>query len=198
MIINIAFFILQPHTGLLGYRYAHYLDRRSANGAEHVRMVRAKLMKTGESEASYSARFNAVLQNQKKSMLIFSVPVLALAMLVLFAGSGRTYVEHLVFSVHTYAFALLYVCVVAIVVSLLAIPLYNAGFSRLAGRLAGDAGITLFMLAGMTAYMHLGFRRAYGAGGIGVLIRAFALAWTIGYLTGTYRDVVFYATFRST
>jgi hypothetical protein len=94
IIINVVFFIVQPHTGLFGYKYSQYM-----RDPAHRTAVQQHLRKTGEPEQSYIARFNANLQDEKKSVLIFAVPFLALLMLVLFRGSGRTYAEHLVFSV---------------------------------------------------------------------------------------------------
>ncbi|MDQ6718788.1 MAG: DUF3667 domain-containing protein, partial [Gemmatimonadota bacterium] len=102
VMINLVFFIIQPHTSLLGYGYSNYTNVRNSGGQRHIELIRAKLARTHEPAAEYAGRFNTVLQDQKKSVLLFSVPFLAVAMLLLFAGSGRTYAEHLVFAVHVY------------------------------------------------------------------------------------------------
>jgi hypothetical protein len=106
IIINVVFFFIQPHTGLFGYKYAQYVSIPRYSAA-----VQGHLQATGEAEPIYAARFNENLQHQKKSILIVAVPVLALVMSLVFMRTGRTYAEHLVFSVQVYAFLLVYLAI---------------------------------------------------------------------------------------
>ena len=70
------------------------------------------------------ARFNANLYNQKKSLLIVAVPVLALFMSILFVGSrSEHYAEHFVLSVQVYAFLLSFLAVAAAMFLLLMLVL---------------------------------------------------------------------------
>jgi hypothetical protein len=195
IIINIVFFFVQPHTGLFGYKYSQYMKDQSHHAA-----VQKHLRKTGESEQAYAARFNASLQNQKKSLLIFAVPVLALLMLVLFAGSGRTYAEHLVFSVQVYAFLLAYL---AAVVFLVLFPLI-AGVSLwpaakpFVWSLQTETGIDLILMTGLSIYMYLGFRRAYHSSPIRSGINAVILAGATGATIAAYHSLLFYLSFWMT
>ncbi len=196
VIINVIFFIVQPHTGLLRYKYSQYI-----NNPSHSATVRAHLLATKEPEREYAARFNANLQNQKKSLLIVSVPVLALVMAILFAGAGKTYVEHLVFSVQVYAFLLSYLAgVVLLVLFPAAMLLRTAGPRAESIRLLIDSelGITAIVIVGLTVYMFLGFQRAYGSSRLRAVLSGLVLAWTIGLLTGVYHDALFYVTFWTT
>ncbi|HEY8831332.1 MAG TPA: DUF3667 domain-containing protein [Gemmatimonadaceae bacterium] len=196
IIINVIFFIVQPHTGLLHYKFGHYM-----NDAGHSAAVLEHLRQTGEPVKSYEARFNANLQNQKKSLLIVSVPVLALFMTIVFAGSGRTYAEHLIFSVEVYAFLLSYI---AAVVVLLFTPITM--LLRATGPVADpirrvlehDLGITVFVIIGVTVYMYLGFRRAYDVSRFRAASSALILPWVVAYLTGVYHAALFYITFWTT
>src|SRR3954467_15531764 len=107
LVLNVVFFFIQPHTGLLRYSLREYIgDSADFNDDRAARFVQARLAKTHESRASYEVRFNDTLADHKKSMLLFAVPVFALAMIVIFAGTRRYFVEHLVFAVHSYAFLL--------------------------------------------------------------------------------------------
>src|SRR3954467_5038010 len=95
LVLNVVFFFIQPHTGLLRYNFRDY-----AGGDGDVELHRAKLAHSRAaaenlSDSAYAIRFDATLDNQKKSMLLFAVPVLALMMVVIFAGSRRYFVEHL-------------------------------------------------------------------------------------------------------
>ena len=196
IIINIIFFFVQPHTGLLRYKYAAYMNERAPSAA-----VRAHLRETGESSKSYEARFDANLQNQKKSLLIVSVPVLALFMTVFFAGTGRKYAEHLIFSVQVYAFLLSYLAAVVILLFYPASLLLRAigpAVDPIRLFLGRELGITVFVISGLTIYMYLGFRRAYGVSRFRAARSALILPWVVAYLTGVYHSALFYVTFWTT
>jgi hypothetical protein len=196
VIINVLFFLLQPHMRLLRFGYANYLKNPAYQAA-----VNRRLVETKESPQSYSVRFDANLQNQKKSLLIMSVPVLALVMAVAFAGTHRRYAEHLVFSVQVYAFLLIYL--------LLAVLVFFPAFWALrAGGQAGEpllrvlereATIIAIAVAGLIIYMYHGLQRAYNASRLRAAITAFVLAWVVMFLFGiVYQNALFFATFWTT
>jgi hypothetical protein len=196
IIINVIFFLVQPHTGLLRYKYAAYM-----NEGAHAAAVRAHLRETGESSKSYEARFDANLQNQKKSLLIVSVPVLALFMTLFFAGSGRKYAEHLIFSVQVYAFLLSYLAVVVVLLfypATMLLRLTGPAADPIRLFLETELGITVFVISGLTIYMYLGFRRAYGVSRFRAARSALILPWVVAYLTGVYHTALFYVTFWTT
>ena len=196
VIINIVFFLAQPHTRIFNYKFAHY-----AKNPVHAAAIRDHLTKSGESQQSYTARFDANLQNQKKSLLIVSVPVLALAMVILFVGTGRTYAEHLVFSVQVYAFLLSYLAAVAVFM-LLFVGIILRGFGpatapiiRLLDR---EYTVDAILVIGLATYVYLGLRRAYQVSRTRAALSAVVLAATAGMLIGVYHNLLFYATFWTT
>jgi hypothetical protein len=195
IILNVIFFIVQPHTGLFHDKYAQYMKDPKVSAA-----VISRLRQTREPEKSYEARFNANLQNQKKSLLIVSVPVLALFMTLAFAGSGRTFAEHLIFSVQVYAFLLSYLAVIAIFLFyptnlLLRSFGPTAPIRRI---LEGEIWLWALVITGLTVYMYLGFRRAYGVSRLRAARSSLILPWVVLYLTGVYHTALFYATFWTT
>ena len=190
IIINIVFFFVQPHSGMFGYKYSQYMKDPSHHAA-----VQEHLRKTGESEQSYATRFNANLQNQKKSVLIFAVPVLALLMTVLFAGSGRTYAEHLVFSVQVYAFLLVYLAAVVFLVLyplIAGIPSLWPAAKPLIWSLQTETGIDVILFLGLSVYMYLGFRRAYHSSRMRSGINGVILAGATGATIAAYHSLLFY------
>jgi hypothetical protein len=196
IIINIVFFFVQPHTGLFGYKYSQYMKDQS-----HRAAVQEHLRETRESEQNYAARFNANLQNQKKSVLIFAVPVLALLMTVLFAGSGRTYAEHLVFSVQVYAFLLVYLAAVVFLVLyplIAGTPSLWPGAKPFIWSLQTETGIDVILFLGLSVYMYLGFRRAYHSSRIRSGINAVVLAGATGATIAAYHSLLFYLSFWTT
>lgn len=196
IIINVVFFFIQPHTALFGYKYPQYVSIPRYGNAVH-----AHLLKTGEAESLYEARFNENLQHQKKSVLIVAVPVLALVMSVLFIGRGRTYAEHLVFSVQVYAFFLAYLAVFTL---LFLFPLM-IGLMRLFPEaaqqlriLGSELVIDSLLLAGLLVYLYLGLRRAYQTSKLNSTISAVVLSFTVVLTVVAYHSVLFYLTFWTT
>lgn len=193
IIINVIFFLVQPHTNLLHYKYADYLY-----DPHHRSAIHAHLLQTKEPEVRYAARFDANLQDQKKSLLIVSVPILALVMGVLFIGARRTYAEHLVFSVQVYAFMLTFLpaalFLVLIPVAIVAKAVGPAA-ALVANGADSDVGISILLLSTLTIYIYKGLRRAYDASRVRAAISAVVMAFTVGQLTGVYHNELFYATF---
>jgi len=195
IIINLVFFVFQPHTGLFGNKYPQYMHNPAYAAAVHD-----QLRRTGESETNYMARFNANLFNQKKSLLIVAVPVLALFMMILFAGSGRTYAEHFVFSVQVYAFLLSYLAAAALSLLLLMLVMRAVGPDTAAfvRTLQTELAIDTILLVGLAVYMYMGFRRAYQVSRLRAAVSGVVLAFTAGFLIALYNNLLFFATFWST
>lgn len=195
IIINVVFFFIQPHTGLFGYKYAQYvaIPRYSAAVRDHLKA-------TGETESIYAARFNENLQHQKKSILIVAVPVLALVMSLVFLGTGRTYAEHLVFSVQVYAFLLVYLAVVILGI-LFPIVLGLTRIFPTARRLrmlGGEFAIDIVLGIGVVTYTYLGLRRAYQTSPTRSAISAVVLSFAVVLTIIAYHTVLFYLTFFTT
>jgi len=195
--LNVVFFFVQPYTGLLRYSYTQYTNPSSQAGARRAQLVAGKLANTHETPQAYQARFDLTLQQQKKSMLIFSVPLLAAVMLVLYAGSGRYYAEHLVFSIHVYAFLLIFMAfVVTAVFSLLLFVVSHAGSAaqRMIATLETEATLLVVVNGGLAAYIALGLRRAYRDRPVVATIRAIVLSIAVLFILVAYRDALFYLT----
>ncbi|MFL5483976.1 MAG: DUF3667 domain-containing protein [Gemmatimonadaceae bacterium] len=195
IIINVVFFFIQPHTGLFGYKYAQYVSipRYSAAVQDH-------LQATGEIEPIYAARFNENLQHQKKSILIVAVPVLALVMSLLFIRTGRTYAEHLVFSVQVYAFLLVYLAI-AVLGILFPIVLGLTWLFPTVRRLrllGGEFAIDAVLGVGLVTYTYLALRRAYNTSRARAAISAAVVSFAVVLTIIAYHTVLFYLTFWTT
>jgi hypothetical protein len=197
VLLNVAFFVIQPHTQLLGYDYDQYTY--GAEGATRQAQAESRRAKMGESAEQFRTRFDAALQDQKKSLLVFCIPVLALALAVAYAGRGRYFAEHLVFSVHAYAFLLIFLGAVVPLLSVLVLrPLYMAGVPR--GSLTwlqGDSGIAVMLGVVMGTYLYRALRVVYGDRPGPAIVRTILLFLVIGRLTLVYHDVLFYTTLYS-
>jgi len=204
VVLNLIFFLIQPHTGLLRYSLDGYVGGDADAHVARAALVKDKVLKSHESASAYAMRFNDTLADQKKSMLLFAVPVFAVAMVVVFAGTKRYFVEHLVFAVHAYAFLL---ALLAVGITLIFYAIRGwvsiaslAGFhaNRLDQFLSGELGLIVVLLASITTYLTLAIRRTYGGPMWAALGRAVALAIVQMYLIIVYRDILFYTTLYST
>jgi hypothetical protein len=122
-------------------------------------------------------------------------------MTLLFIGSGRTYAEHLVFSVQVYAFLLAYLAVVVIAFLfplIYALPKIWPAAAGVLWWLQSETGIDVILLLGLATYMYLGFRRAYQSSRVRSAINAVLLAAATGGTIGLYHNLLFYLTFWTT
>ncbi len=206
LVLNVLFFLIQPYTGLVRYNLRDYT---SGDGDVHIHrteLVRERAAGAGQSDSVYATRFDATLGNQKKGMLLFAVPVLALLMPLIFFRSTpkRYFVQHVVFAVHAYAFMLV-MLTVGIVLIIYAI----AGWARLfalAGLksgafetfMFGEPGVILVVGASLMTYAWLAIRKAYGGSTWAAAIRATVIAAVQLMLIPLFRDLLFYTTLYST
>ncbi|MCC6537982.1 MAG: DUF3667 domain-containing protein [Bryobacterales bacterium] len=90
-------------------------------------MVKQKLAERNMKFEEYAPVFNAKSRTQAKSLVILMVPMFALALAALRIFQGRYFAEHLTFSVHFYAFLLLYISVATSLTNYIVTWLKNAG-----------------------------------------------------------------------
>ena len=196
LLLNVAFFLIQPHTALLSYKYSNYVYGSSAAARHRVALAEQQRAKLGDSAEQFVIRFNGGLQDQKKSLLVFCIPMVAMGMALMYAWRRRFFAEHLVFSVHAYSFLLLFMSIVMPAAGLLAkwVTL-RLGWS--ADRLhwfQTDDGFTVVIAVFLGSYLYLALRRVYGDGRLPAFLRAVALFYLIGRLINVYHDVLFYTT----
>jgi hypothetical protein len=116
----------------------------------------------------------AVYENIPKMMFIF-LPLIAALMFVLYAGSGRYYVEHLLFFVHYHAFFFLGGLAIVIADRLAAwLPGLSAVFKGL------EAVLMTALVLYVPYYLYRAMRRVYGQGRAVTLVKYSLLC--VGYL----------------
>ena len=196
IMLNVAFFIIQPHTGLLSYKYQNYVYGTSPAARHRVSLIERRRAQTRDTPEQFEARFNATLQDQKKTLLIFDIPVVAMTLALLYAWRRRFFAEHLVFSVHAYAFLLVFLGTMVPLLYLVVMPgLLALGASRDIMRwFDGERGISILLAIVMGSYLYLALRRVYGDRPVAAILRAAIVFVVIGQLTGVYHDVLFYTT----
>jgi hypothetical protein len=118
----------------------------------------------------------AVYENIPKMMFIF-LPLIAVVMFVLYLGSGRYYVEHLLFFVHFHAFFFLAgIAVLLLERTSTAFADTTAG----SGLKAAEGILTAVLVFYVPYYLYRAMRRVYGQGRVVTLVKYSLLL--IGYL----------------
>ena len=141
----------------------------------------------------YRPRFDVATEGQAKTMVIVMVPLYALALQLFYRRTRRFYVEHLVFSLHFYAFLLL-------LIAGMHVGLYFAWrarhlFASNLSLLQNDGFVSLVMLLLCGSYLFLALRRFYGQGRMRTALKCFVLAVSIFGVIHVYRFILFFTTF---
>jgi Protein of unknown function (DUF3667) len=152
-----------------------------------------------ETPAQFYARFGQRSDDVKRVLLLAFVPVLALCLLVLYAGSGRYAVEHFVFATHYMSF--LVVFFIAWKSFAKGSRLLVDGYFRTHGGTTPSWASTsmivvVFLVAVVTAghYLWAAIRRAYDDSGGDALARTGMLVLVIIVIAGAYRTLDYRAT----
>jgi hypothetical protein len=194
LICNVVFFLVQ---GALGFNVLRADFERQMKVQPYSRWVQGRgerFLTRANAESSaqeLKADYDRHSEHLSKSLVVVLVPAFALVLTLLFAGKGRFYVEHVVFSLHFYAAFLLAVCVFAL--------LFTAGTHVLAAASFHlSRGYELLFSCGVVAigamYLLVALRRFYQLRLLPGLWRAVLLGTAIVPLLILYRWFLFYAT----
>jgi hypothetical protein len=195
LLLNLVFFLVQPHTGLLQWHLKGYLrgipsaqvrvdQTRAARAEERERARVAQGAGPGaapaplrlESMELFESEFEATIQSLKKSMLLVAIPLFALALGACY-GTKRRLAEHLIFSTHFYAFSV-FTLTVLIPLTFMAMT----GWLRLLRApgvayqaLSGEGALVVVLFGILGGHLFFGLRRMYGDSRPAALVRAVAL-----------------------
>ena len=151
--------------------------------SESVRRIgRAR---TSEESASAGLAFAREAIGHVPTALFLILPVFALLLKVLYVRRGWYYSEHLVFGLHTHAFAFVVFTVLALL----------AAFGSGAGWASAASGVVSFaLMASVPVYFVVAQKRVYGQGWIKTVLKSLALGWTYFFvLIGGLISVLFLA-----
>lgn len=202
LFISIVFFLLVPRTGLFRYTLGEY-EMLPFIGDTPGRMVEAELARTGEALEAYEKRFNETLSGQRKTMMVFLVPMFAIGVIPFFRR--RRFGEHLVFSTHYFAVLLLYLGVIIQVFYFLVFGALRAlvdvapGFAKpAADMLETENALVIMIIVPAIVYLTIAARRAYGVSRRHAILAAvFLSCWQIVLIVYFYRAPLFFTTFYS-
>jgi len=158
--------------------------------ASHARAVlREKLPASGLDERAYVAAFDESSTMLARSLIIVMVPLFALAVAALRPSRRSPAVAHLVFALHGYTLVVLATIPVVHAVRLAHHVLRAAGVEF--GERAMDVCSGLLMGSLLLAYFFASFRRAYGLGRTGAIVRSVLAVVAVVLVLHLYRFLLF-------
>ncbi|MBC7893039.1 MAG: DUF3667 domain-containing protein [Sphingobacteriaceae bacterium] len=186
LVCNLLFFLFQtnnvfnqPLSSFTQYKpYTYFNTRQTAQ--RHLSI-------SGETEAELVKRFNITMTTASKTYLFVLIPVFALLLALVFALKNRTYLEHLLFATHFYAFVLLFYLLQ--IVLILPFKLLSGQFndSPLLDTITSLSSLLVFGF-----YLFLAFRRFYQTGQWASGAAAVLSSVTFVALVVGYRMLLFY------
>lgn len=182
LLANLAYFLVQPLSSYTGYNtpLQSQIERQSYSDALPV----AEWVDTAQTRSGLDAvAFEAVYNNQSellaRTLIISMVPLFALILVVLALGKRKPFVDHVVFALHFYAFDLLVMhCMVLMVWPHLIFALAKLlqALGHVPVWLNAGAGFLMEVGASLlitVPYLYFAYRRFYEMG----VLRAAALAF---------------------
>ena len=169
------------------------------NGTKHSTFatdrVNKKLQERGTDLEHYRLKFDAKSETQAKSLVILMVPLFALTVALVQIGLRRYFVEHLVFSLHFYAFFLVFLSFFTVSFTGIVKVLAAQGV-RLSGQ-SVDNIASVALLTGCATYLFRALRTAYHQSWWITAVKSAVLCWVLVEVIYAYRFALFLVTFRS-
>jgi hypothetical protein len=196
LIINVIYFLLQPLIGwnnLTTSLATHLNDEFYSPVARRV--ADAVMAKSRLTLTDFEARFDRTSLTHAKSLVILMVPMFALALALFYRKAERYYVEHLIFSLHFFAFWLLMTSAVLFLTNLV----IEASFAR---RLPFQWQAIEYTSNAVQVLLYIWyFRRAcrkvyHEPSGV-TFVKAAGLGVSVIYVLKAYRMILFFTTLYS-
>ena len=202
-VCNLLFFILQPLTGLeilapplrvfesndyIGKTATRLVDRRLAK--EHLSRTNP------EQFNEFTERFERAAHLQAKSLILVLAPMLAVVLVILNFGRKRYFSEHIIFSLHAYAWWLLWLLANLLILALVVVLPLLAG--RHFNLTYFDYAATSLEFGGFGVYLFFGSRRFYHDKIIPAMAKAVILTICAYQLFHLYRLMLFFTVLYST
>lgn len=191
---NVLFFAMQSLTG--AKIFSTPLDQHLQSdiwGGVAQQLVAHQLKTRQTSIDLYAPVFNEAVALNAKSLVVLMVLPFALLPAMVFHRSRRPFVAHIVFSLHFYAFLLLFLCISLTVV----------GIDRLFGgrgleSASFDHVLSIIELIVCAVYLYIAAGKVYGARGATRILTVLSLTVAVGAIFLGYRFVLLLMTLYTT
>jgi hypothetical protein len=202
-VCNLLFFVLQPLTGLeILAPPLRVFEANDFMGKTATRLVDRRLAKEHLSRSNpeqfneFTERFDHVAHLQAKSLILVLAPMLAVVLAILNFGRRRYFSEHIIFSLHAYAWWLLWLLANLVILALVVVlPLLAGHHFNLT---YFDYAATSLEFGGFGVYLFFAGRRFYQDKMISAVAKAMVLTLCAYQLFHLYRLMLFFTVLYST
>jgi hypothetical protein len=191
---NVLFFAMQSLVGVKVFSTplnSHLHNQAWSPLAQ--RWVAHRLESRQTSLETYAPVFDQAVALNAKSLIILMVIPFALLPPVVFFRSRRSFVVHVVFSLHLYAFLLLLFCAV---IAVLALSRYFGGTGLESENM--DHWLSILEVAICAVYLYSATGRVYGSAGIFRALQVVPLVLALAFIVLGYRFVLLLITLHGT
>ena len=202
-VCNLLFFILQPLTGLeilappLRVFEANDFMGKTATRLVDRRLAKEHLSRTNPEQFNeFTERFDHVAHLQAKSLILVLAPMLAIVLAILNFRRKRYFSEHIIFSLHAYAWWLLWLLANLVMLALVVVLPLLAG--RHFNLTYFDYAATSLEFGGFGVYLFFAGRRFYQDKIIPAMAKAVVLTICAYQLFHLYRLMLFFTVLYST
>lgn len=191
---NLIYFFAQSYTGANTLTTPLYVHLNMLPYSESVRgMVYREVEERRVDFDDYQLKFNAVIQNQAKTLVILMIPAFTLGAAALNWRRRPLFVAHLVFATHFFSFLLLLLTTFHLAVSFLLRRLHALGLPVP----ESDLLYTTIILFACGVYLFHASKRMYAQGRAATLLKCVLLVVWLGVVVQSYRLALFFTTFYS-
>jgi len=194
LICNVIFFIAQSAIGLSTFSSPFKVQMNMQSYSSYIQPAGQRFLavaQTPQQRAELIQKFDDHTEHLSKEIVIVLVPVFAALVGLTFLGTGRKYVEHLVFSLHFYSFFLI-VVLAAVGAMFCVLPFLTR--AHVAPSHIFELGSMAILISVSTIYLVPALRHYYELSWAQSVWRACTLALTLIPLIVFYRWFLFYAT----
>jgi hypothetical protein len=187
VLLNAFFFF--AHQGVMNWDADEYI---SAAGGGAAKMVEQRAAERGKSLADYKQHFTEVARERQHLTFLLAIPVVALVLLILFRH--RYFVEHLVYSIHFHAFALIFLTVgLQLLFWVVLRPVVWIGLGQVVAYLGREPGLNYLVALVLGLYHFLAVRRVYRSRWFVALgVAPLLVLAEFGFIVHVFEPLVFY------
>jgi len=197
LLVNIVYFFA---VSLFGWNtFATHLDVHLHNGyygREATAMVESRLSERNITLEDYKESFDHTSSTFSKTLIFTMIPFIACLLQLAYRRPHHYYVEQLVFSIHFFAFLLLYLVGMGLLVKIVLIAigaLWHHNVMSYADLLG-----TIIVAAGTFFYLILALRRVRSQSWFVTIIKAGMITYFSFWVLWIYRIILFVSCFAST
>jgi hypothetical protein len=182
---------LSVQTGKMGYRAVTQMLVTKRLGEDAPAMTLEEGARRDSTRNMFAVKYDGATEGVGKAIIVVLIPLYALVLQVLYAGRGRFYAEHLVFSTHLVAFLMLTVAALGAVAGGVGGMMHRLSLSR-----GGEDEVlySVILVVAFGTYVYQAQRVAYGASPRGAAIRTAILASSAVPMLIAFKFVLFLAT----